>query len=262
MNHVCYLCSSAIVEEPSGDHAVPASLIEREQPKMRGYDYAGLVRTHVDCNNRFGPETYVTKALDLVAAWGDPEIFLERQHASNPDIKIMAINADRFPAFNEGDLRFFKIIDVRNLEQSGWSSAEFFRGKKRSNPLREALIVALSVLAKSSAALLVKRHRVELPQVWRIYSFPYAGATDDLDFDEILGQTKPFDDGVKTWIKKMDTEDWFVVYKARGVLLFNVFVFSNTDVLATVGSRFADTDRFYFEGATLNELLSIGWKKV
>jgi len=262
MNHVCYLCSSVIDETPSGDHAVPASLITRAQPKVKGYDYAGLVRTHADCNNRFGPETYVVKALDLIAAWGDPEIFLERQHATNPDIKILAIDAERFPSFTEGDLRFFKIIDLRDVDQSDWSSPEFFADKKRSNPQRDALIVALSVLAKSSASLLIKRHQVEVPPEWKIYAFPYAGATEDLDFDQFLGETKPFEIDVKVWIKQLDTQDWFVIYKARGVLLFMVFAFSGTDVLATVGSRFADTDRYYFEGRTLNALLSTGWKKV
>lgn len=262
MSQICYLCSSAILDKPSGDHAVPAGLIERIQPKAKGYDYAGLVPTHIECNNRFGPETYTAKALDLLAAWGDPECFLERQHVADASIKIMAINSECLPTFTEGDLRFFRIIDVREVGDDDWSSPEFFKDKKRTNPQREALLVALSVLAKSSAALLVKRHRVQVPSSWRIFSFPYSGASETLDFDGILGDTKPFEDGVKAWIKRLDTDDWFVIYKARGVLLFTVFAFSNADVLSLIGPKFSDTDRFYFEGATLNELLTTGWKKV
>jgi hypothetical protein len=174
----------------------------------------------------------------------------------------MAINAERFPTFTEGDLRFFKIIDVREVQEELWLSPAFFKDKSKADPQRDALYVALSVLAKSSAALLVKRHRIELPALWKIYSFPYSGAPEKLDFDQLLGDIRPFEDGVKTWIRKLDTGDCFVIYKARGVLLFTVFVFSNIDVLSVVGSHFADTDRFFFQGATLNELLTTGWKKV
>ena len=174
----------------------------------------------------------------------------------------MAISSECLPTFTEGDLRFFKIIDVRDTEQEQLSSPRFFEGKQRTKPRRDALYVALSVLAKSSAALLVKRYRVSVPAIWRIFSFPYTGALESLDFDSLLGNTKPFEVGVKTWIKQIDTGDWFVIYKARNVLLFSVFVLSNIDVLEQIGSKFADTDRFYFEGNTLNELLTTGWKKV
>ena len=91
MSQICYLCSTPILNKPSGDHAVPLSLIERSQPKMKGYDYAGLVPTHANCNNRFGPETYTAKALDLLVVWGDPEAFLVRQHVADPNIKILEI---------------------------------------------------------------------------------------------------------------------------------------------------------------------------
>lgn len=198
----------------------------------------------------------------MLVALGDPKCFLERQHVADPRIKIMAINSQCLPTFSEGDLRFFKFIDVRSTDEDEWSSPDFFKDKKRANPQRDALLVALSVLAKSSAALLVKRHRVPVPSTWRIYSFPYRGALEVLDFDTILGDTRPFEVGVKAWIKQLDTGDWFVIYKARGILLFTVFVFSDTDVVRQIGAKFADTDRFYFEGSTLNELLTTGWKKV
>jgi hypothetical protein len=52
----CYLCGMPVAEEAStDDHAVPKQLISRAQPKAKGFDYGGVLPTHAECNNRFGP---------------------------------------------------------------------------------------------------------------------------------------------------------------------------------------------------------------
>ena len=65
----CYLCGTPLEKTGvSQDHVVPKTLRVRKQSKVRGFRYAGTLPTHRKCNNEFGPETYVGKALDLIAA--------------------------------------------------------------------------------------------------------------------------------------------------------------------------------------------------
>lgn len=58
MENVCYLCGMPVTEDVStDDHAVPKQLISRAQPKAKGFDYGGVLPTHAECNNHFGPES-------------------------------------------------------------------------------------------------------------------------------------------------------------------------------------------------------------
>ena len=105
----------------------------------------------------------------------------------------------------------------------------FFSGKPKANAIRDALFVALAVLTKSAAALLVARHLHEPPSSWKVLAIPYIGATDAHDFDAILGDTKPFDVGVKVWLRRFESGDWFALYRARNVLVFLLFRFSSVN---------------------------------
>lgn len=263
MAEVCYLCGRPIDGEPAtGDHAVPVSLITRDQPKAKGFDYGGKLPTHADCNNRFGPETYVAKALDLLELLASADGHGEFQHRNHPDITIKALDASKLPNFTRRDIEFFKFMDVRNEDYDVWSKPEFFNGKPKTNPTRDALHVAFSVLAKSAAALLVKRNLRAVPPGWQIYAAHYSGATDAIDFGDILGETKSFDSGVHVWRKQLDDTDWVVVYRARSVLLFLIFVFSGKDAGESIKRHFPGAEVHEFSGTSLNDLLVRGWRKL
>ena len=116
MATVCYLCGRSIENHHtvSGDHVVPRQFIDRPQPKMKGFDYAGKLPSHEECNNRFGPETYSQKAIITIHALHDENCTYKASHPQNPEINILALNPDFFPGFTDRDLKYFKFIDVRN----------------------------------------------------------------------------------------------------------------------------------------------------
>lgn len=263
MAQLCYLCGKAIEEQTSGDHVVPVTFIDRVQPKARGYDYAGKLPTHPECNNRFGPETYVSKAIDFI-------IFLEGEdghavvrHRDRPDLEMQALDASKLPEFTKRDIEFFKLIDVREIDLSNWFDPDFFRDKQRTNPKRDSLGIALSVLAKSAAALLIKRGLKYVPQKWRIYAIPHIGASEATNFDEIMGPTLPFATGFRAWMKMVDEgPDWLVIYRAKSVLIYFLFVFERHNEAARLKEEFADAQVFEFTGDALNEMLQLGWNEV
>lgn len=260
---ICYLCGKVIeTSNVSKDHVVPRQFIVRKQPMAKGYDYAGKLPTHEECNNRFGPEAYSQKAIVLTKALYDQDCFLTREHRSDPNIKIMALNPDCFPGFTEADLEYFRFIDVRNVDYKDWSDPLYFKDKKKTNPKRMALNTALSVLCKSAAALLVSRKLTTPPSRWKVLAVPFIGG-DNLDFDEIFGETKPFELGVKAWVKQLEAGDWLVAYKASGIFIYFLFGFVGFDASrALLAPLFEGADKFLFEGGNLVELLNRDWKKL
>ena len=48
------------------------------------------------------------------------------------------------------------------------------------------------------------------------------------NFDAIFGGTKPFDVGVKVWLRRFESGDWFALYRAQNVLVFFLFRLSST----------------------------------
>lgn len=263
MSTICYLCSLPIEQKATGDHIVPTQLIDRAQPKAKGFDYGGVLPTHADCNNRFGPETYGTKALRMIEVLHDPKCIRKYQHANDPSIRMMALNSECFKGFTKRDLAFFKLIDVREKSISEFSSTAFFSDKPKTRPIRDALFVALAVLTKSAAALLVARHLCEPPSSWRVLAMPFTGATDAHDFDDIFGKTKPFDVGVKVWLRCFESGDWFALYRARNVLVFFLFHLSSSDeIWDGMLARFQDAERLSFSGVRLIDLIDFKWRQV
>lgn len=265
MAEICYLCGIEIAngDAISDDHAVPRQLITRKQPKAKGFDYGGFLPTHEKCNNEFGPETYCIKALKLIAVLYDANCVSELQHKEDTSIAMMAINADCLKGFTQRDLTFFKFIDVRERPVEEFSAPTFFAGKPKTNPVRDALFTALAVLTKSAAALLVARHLCEIPPRWRVLAIPYTGATEAADFDEIFGNTKPFDVGVNVWLRRFDLGNWFALYRAQNILVFFLFRFSETDTIWNgMIDRFQDAERLSFEGKHINELIDYQWRQV
>lgn len=263
MTQLCYLCGKAIEEQSSDDHVVPVTFIDRVQPKARGYDYAGKLPTHPECNNRFGPETYVSKAIDFIIFLESEDTQVAFRHRGRPDVEMQVIDASKLPGFTQRDIDFFKMIDVREIDQQDWSNPEFFRAKPRTNLKRDLIRVALSVLAKSAAALLVKRGLKFVPKEWRIYAIPHIGAGDETNFDEIMGPALPFATGFHAWMKMIDEgPDWMVIYRAKSVLIYFIFVFGIHNAAARLKEDFSDAQVFEFTGEALNELLRRGWRQV
>lgn len=93
MAESCYLCGKEIAENDvsSGDHVVPRQLISRTQPKVKGFDYGGVLPAHDRCNNEFGPETYCAKALQLIEILQDPKCVSRLQHSACGRVSILAI---------------------------------------------------------------------------------------------------------------------------------------------------------------------------
>lgn len=263
MTKICYLCGLQVHENSTSDHSVPKVLISRVHPKARGFDYAGVLPTHAACNNRFGPETYCSKALKLIEVLHDPNCRLEFQHKDDPSVRMMAINSECLKDFTKRDLVFFKIIDVRESDAPEFLSLSFLSDKPRATPIRDAIFVALAVLTKSAAALLVARYLHETPSFWEVLAIPYTGAKGAHDFDAILGDTKPFDIGVKIWPRRFESGDWFVLYRAHNVLVFFLFRLSNSkENWNGMLIRFQDSERLSFKGGQLTSLIGYEWQRV
>lgn len=262
----CYLCGLPVDSSwESEDHAVPKLLIARKQPKVKGFDYGGVLPAHPECNNQFGPEAYCAKALDLIAVLHDKDYISIYQHKDDPSIQVMALKSEGLRSFTRRDLEFFKFIDVRGKDISEISAPSFLSGKAKTNPWRDSLFIALAVLTKSAAALLVSRCLRGLPSRWRVLAIPYSGATevDDFDVDSLLGDTKPFDIGVKVWIRPFDSSNWFVLYRAHSLLVFFLFTLSERDTIwnRMIG-RFPEVGHLSFSGNRLTELIGYQWQMV
>lgn len=263
---VCYLCGKEMAKDDliSDDHAVARQLITRNQPKAKGFDYGGVLSTHEKCNNEFGPEKYCLKALKIISILNDESCVCRVQHKDDPSIVVMAINESCLKELTQRDLKFFKFIDVRKNSIEEISAPAFFSGKPKVSPMRDALFTALAVLTKSAAALLVARHLREVPTQWKILAIPYRSTSGALNLDgldELFGGVKPFDIGVKVWLKPFDSGDWIVFYCAHNILVIFLFQFSESNMYWNkMIEQFQDAEKLYFEGAHLNMLINYQWK--
>jgi hypothetical protein len=265
MSDICYLCGLPITASQVriDDHVIPATLITRAQPKAKGFDYGGYLPTHEHCNNRFGNETYAAKALDLLSVLHAPNTGGPLQHRTHAGISILPLDASRLSHFTERDRRFFKLIDARQVDVATLSDPDFYSNHTKTNPTRDALIVSLSVLAKSAAALLVKRHLGSVPSFWRIYAQAYIGDLTTLDFSELLGTHKPFDTELQVWVVELPSNNWHVIYAAKDTLVFFTFVFGDrARALRELIAAHSNAETLKFLGTSINELLVSGWHKV
>lgn len=260
MDQTCYLCGLPIDAAPAtGDHVVPKLLIARKQPKVKGFDYGGVLPAHPECNNHFGPEGYCAKALELMAILHDTSCW-----SADPSIEVLTIKSECLKTFTRRDLEFFKFIDMRGRDSSEISSPSFFSDKTKTNPTQNALFIALAVLTKSAGALLISRHLRGLPPRWRVLAIPYSGATeaDDFDIDALIGGTKPFDIGVKVWIHPSEEGNWSVIYRAHNLLVFFLFTFTESGAeWGVMVERFTGRG-LSFSGNRLTELIDYTWQKV
>ena len=259
----CYLCRKPVEEhEDSGDHVIPKTLIDRAQPRVRGFDYAGKLPSHRTCNNEFGPETYASKALDLIAALYDKDCVFEYPHPANPEFQMMALKSTCLPGFTRRDLSYFKIINATSKSKAEIHDLALLKGCSPVNPKRLALFTALAVLTKSAAALLVSRRLKTTPSAWDVLAITHVGDAHAIDFDELFGPTVPFDIGVKVWLGHLETADYLVIYRAKRVIVYFLFRFSESQAAYNrMLAQFRGGSRLRFQGKTLMELVNYAWRE-
>ena len=259
---VCYLCGKPVTDgQPSGDHAVPRVLLRGKQPKVRGFDYGGTLPTHSTCNNRFGDERYVLRALDLLAAFHDPNTVLNHTVPGNPPVRFAAINSAKLPEFTQADLRFFKINDARNDGTGG----QRVRPAVPGNPRRLALFVALAVLAKSAAALLLARHHLRaVPEDWSIVAIPHAGDATSVDFSDVFGDQRPFAPGVKVLMGSFDPAPALALYVTDKAMVYFLIRDAHmpSSIESTVVRMFQAADCLRYSGNSLMHLMDHHWHPV
>jgi hypothetical protein len=269
MDKICYLCGELIPkEEESEDHVVQHQFIKRSQPKAKGFDYAGVLMTHLKCNNHFGGATGATeyvcqKALELSAALHDENCFILRQHSENPEIKLLALKEECLKSLTKNDLEFFGIIELRGKNYSDWSKPLFFGDKKKlDDPFERPRDIILSVLAKSAAAILVKRCDVPPDSRWRILATPLVGKDVGHLFEGLMETTKPFEVGMQAWLRQNERGEWLVGYIVGEVCVILIFVFSDDDSSFKERVQILDKfDHFLFESNKLIDMAGYNWPK-
>lgn len=262
MNPICYLCGEEISNEtPTGDHVISQQFITRDQPKVNGFDYGSKLPTHHNCNTRFGPEKMCSKALQVLGAYKN-QIYTNSQ---DPTISIQPFRKEELGSFSKKDFEFFGLIDTTNHNYKDWAhSLDFFKDKKKANPLKKALNIATSVLVKNAAALLVKRFNVSPRSYWNVLCMPYQTLKNTPELDAIFGNTKPFEIGVKVWIKKFDNNtDYIVRYKNQKADFIMIFsFFQDEKYLKYCTVTFRDTERLLFKSPRLIDLVNYNWKRM
>ena len=219
----------------------------------------GKLPTHATCNNRFRDERYVLRALDLIAAFHDPDTILYHSVPGNPPIRFAAINSAKLPQLTQTDLRFFKINDARDDGTSG----QHVRPAVPGNPLRLALFVSLAVLAKSAAALLLARHHLRaVPEDWSIVAIPYAGDATSVDFSDVFGEQRPFAPGVEVLMGRFDPAPALALYVTDKAMIY--FLIRDASIPSSIESaiirKFQDAECLRFSGNSLMQLMDHHWQ--
>jgi hypothetical protein len=260
---ICYLCGLPVpVGTGSKDHAVPKQLLEDHPPRTPGFQYGGHIPTHEKCNNEFGPETYGQRALELVHALHDPRCHLVTTLKDDPSISVMALNSACLPNFRTRELRFFKMMNRLSFLDSPLPRASEFANAEAVDPIKQSVDVALAVLLKSAAALVIKRHLTEVPSTWQVLAIPFVGDPTGTDFGDLLGDVKPFGPQVQVWSAVIETDDVLVVYRASNVVVFFFFRFSPLLIgWRRMLDRFKKFPRLRFDGKNINEVLTVGWQR-
>ena len=255
MSEICYLCGNQISGKVSNDHVYPKTMMNRKQPKMKGYEYAGTLPTHPECNNRFGDEKMCKKALRVLEYLNDPGKIL-----INSALESIAIDSTYFPDFNKKDREFFGWIDARKSSIDEINDPSFYQDKQKVNPIKKSINTSLSVIAKSSAAYLISKYNVSLPKYWKILFVTYYGEIPDLELDKKFGKSKPFDDGVNNWVVKFENGDYFIIFKCGKIITYCLFLMSN-DMLyyEIMRRRFSQQDKVFYIDSNLMALNGYDW---
>jgi hypothetical protein len=265
---ICYLCGRRMWcwQKVDRDHVVPKQFIKRKQPRTKGFDYAGVLPTHHRCNNTFGglggeTEVVCQKALRLIQAFSDPNQSFQGRNTADPDIEVTFLSAEDFADFSEREKKYFGITDVGSTSPVEWSKPGFFKDKAKVNPMIRPMNAGLSVLVKCCAALLVKRHEVSPRARWRVLAIPCHTPLADADLGPVLGDAKPFEIGVRAWVKLFQGGGWVVTIQHEHLCVFLFFAASSDlrNMEAFNRALYKDYDGLYFESRRLLDLAGYQW---
>lgn len=259
---ICFLCGEVLDGNIDEDHVVQRQFV-KGQPKQRGLDYTGTIEVHESCNDKFGnkssnAESICPKALQLLKVLFNQK-YLLRQKKVDPGLRLIAITEKDLKGFSKYDLEFFRLIDARNLPYSQITKSDFYKDRESIDPFKKPVNVALTVLAKSAAALLFRKHSYYPNGSWQIFATSFLG-DPVIDYDPILGETKPFFPGVKAWIKQYENGDWFCAYKLDELNVY--FIFPKTEDLSNINDLkkvMSDYDIVYFRSNRLFDMVGYEW---
>ncbi len=256
----CYLCGKSITmsDSQTSDHVVPVLLLESKQPKRRGFTYAGRLRTHQQCNNHFADEGFFKKAIHLLELLHVGNAHGALRHARRPDITILPVTPDQVSRFVGRDFARFNFIDARTLDVARLADPNFYLDKTKINLKLEAAQAAITVLAKSAAALLVKRQLVKIPSHWRIYASIYEAMSLG-SFAEQFGSPTFFDNRTVVAIDQIGEDEWQVAYQHKSFLILFVFVFHKVTIELDRIFTIPGSEIHEFSGDSRNELLTRKW---
>lgn len=256
----CYLCGKPIesTQAATSDHVVPTALLGKRQPKVQGCDYAGRIRTHQTCNNHFSDENFFRQALHLAQLILNGRTHAALQHTTNRNITILPVTPNQISAFVERDYKHFNFIDVRSVSIEKLRTHDFYADKRKTNLLKEAMNTAMTVMAKSAAALLVKRKLQFVPRSWKIFASPFHALAFP-DFVKRYGAIKPFDQYTWAAIQDINEDEWLVAYQHKELLILFLFVFHNSSVDLKKIFTVPGNEIHKYTGHSLNELLTNKW---
>ncbi len=136
----------------------------------------------------------------------------------------------------------------------------YVEDKEKILPYEKPINIALTVLAKSSAAFIVKYENILPALKWRILAIPYYVSNSDLNLDEILGHVKPLEIGFKFWVKKFSNGDRFVAYVMGKLYVFFCFALTpNKSNFKITNERLGADNSYYFESDRLIDLVGYDW---
>ena len=257
----CYLCGKLIDGSTiSGDHVIPKTLRGKGPPKVRGFDYGGVLPTHSESNNRFGDEAHVRKALQLLGALHDLNTTLVLSAPGNLNGRVLALNEEKLAGFGTRDFRFFRIHDARKDSVASFDDPEYYASKPRSDIRKAVICTVLSVLTKSAAALLVSRDLDYLPSKWNVVCVPYAGDVTGADFSSFFEKTKPFTKDIRVLRKRFEANSWTAIYSTGSAMVWFFFlVDDDCDLVVDIRKRFTREECLQFKGESLMELVGYDW---
>jgi len=257
----CYICGMTIAPgEGTDDHRVQKFLQKGAQPRRAGYDYGGVARTHRRCNNEFREEASAGTALRILSALHHPKATVVGIYPDDPTLTVRALNSEVFGEFSEAELRVFNIRDGRSMSDD-LPSPQQIRSGKKTNLERQAVPIALSVLLKSSIALLIDRHNLPIAAPRHVWATPWTcgpQAADELRADGF----KPFHEEV-FWKVTEGPEAIEVRYFAHGVLVFFWLLREpNLRFERAIIQTLPNADHWLFRGTSLNDLRDHPWRVI
>lgn len=258
----CYLCHAYIGSDVTEDHVLPKQFIKRSQPRMRGFEYAGKLPTHAKCNNDFKDERFCQSALSLLDVMYSADSPLKFTHRSNPEIEFLAFTPNQVPGFGPAELEYFGFIDAMENQADDFKDIEFFEGKPKVNLLRKASNIALSVIAKSACAFLLRKGSIKLPPHWRILMVPLIDPSQGLDIQELFGPLKPYEEGLYVWSGPTETGDGSVVFRHGGLIIFILVTTSRNRLFWNKVADLSEPGgRYLFNGKRLIDLVGYDWSR-